>query len=137
MKNVGKYIEGCDLCQRMKNRTEVLAGKLMANKILEKVWIHLTVDFITKLPLMTGKNVILVVYNWLSKMAHFIMTIKGILVEELARLFRENMWKLHGLLDSVISNRRPQFVAELTKELNKMLKIKTRLLMVFHPQTDR
>ena len=70
-------------------------------------------------------------------MAHFIMTIKGILVEELARLFRENMWKLHGLLDSVISNRRPQFVAELTKELNKMLKIKTRLLMVFHPQTDR
>ena len=63
MKNVGKYIEGCDLCQRMKNRTEVLAGKLMANKILEKVWIHLTVDFITKLPLMTGKNVILVVYN--------------------------------------------------------------------------
>ena len=70
-------------------------------------------------------------------MAHFIMTIKGILVEELARLFRENMWKLHGLLDSVISNRRPQFVAELTKELNKMLKIKTRLLMVFHPQTNR
>ena len=63
MKNVGKYIEGCDLCQRMKNKTEVLAGKLMANKILEKVWIHLTVDFITKLPLMTGKNVILVVYN--------------------------------------------------------------------------
>ena len=65
------------------------------------------------------------------------MTIKGTLVEELARLFRENMQKLHGLLDSVISNRRPQFVAELTKELNKMLKIKTRLLMVFHPQTDR
>jgi len=63
MKNVGKYIEGCDLCQRTKNRKEVLAGKLMANKILEKVWIHLTVDFITKLPLMTGKNVILVVYN--------------------------------------------------------------------------
>ena len=58
------------------------------------------------------------------------MTIKGISVEELARLLRENMWKLHGLLDSVISNRRPQFVAELTKELNKMLKIKTRLLTV-------
>ena len=36
-KNVGKYVEGCDICQRMKNRTEVLAGKLMMNKVPKKV----------------------------------------------------------------------------------------------------
>ena len=35
-----------------------------------------------------------------------------------------------------MSNRRPQFVAELTKELNRMLGIKTKLSTVFHPQTD-
>ncbi len=45
--------------------------------------------------------------------------------------------KLYGLPKSVISDRRPQFVAELMKELNKMLEIETRLLMVFHPQIDR
>ena len=35
-KNMGKYVKGCDLCQRMKNRTKILAEKSMINKILEK-----------------------------------------------------------------------------------------------------
>jgi len=46
------------------------------------------------------------------------------------------MWKLHGLLESVISDRKPQFVAELTRELNKMLEIETKLSMAYHPQID-
>ena len=59
------------------------------------------------------------------------------MAEGLARLFRNNIWKLHRLLESVISDRGLQFAAELTKELNRMLGIKTKLLMAFHPQTDR
>ena len=55
--------------------------------------------------------------------------------EELARLFRDNVWKLHGLPESVVSDRRPQFAAELTKKLNRMLGIETRLSTAFHPQT--
>jgi len=133
---VGKYMEGCDTYQRIKNRTEALAGKLMTNEIPEKVWTYLMVDFITKLLLVVGKDVILVVCDRLSKMVHFVEMTEGTLAESLARLFRDNMWKLYGLLESVISNRGPQFVAELTKELNRMLGIETRLLMVFYPQTD-
>jgi len=37
MKNVGRYVNRCDLYQIMKNRTEVPAGKLMANEVLEKL----------------------------------------------------------------------------------------------------
>jgi len=135
-KDIGKYMDGCDMCQRMKNRMEALAGKLMANKVLEKAWTHLTVDFITKLPLVVEKNAILVVCNRLSKMIHFVATTEEIMVEELARLFRDNVWKLHRLPESVISDRGLQFIAELTKELNKMLGIEMRLSMVFHPQID-
>ena len=47
------------------------------------------------------------------------------------------MWKLHRLPESVVSDRGPQFMAELTKELNRMLGIKMRLSTVFHPQMDR
>jgi len=43
----------------------------------------------------------------------------------------------HGLPERVISDRGPQFAAELTKELNKMLGIETKLSIVYHPQTDR
>ena len=135
-RDVGKYVEGCDLCQRMKNRTEEPAGKLKLSEVLQKTWTHLTVDFITKLLVVAGKDVILVVCDRLSKMTHFMATKEGTSVEELARLFRDNVWKLHGLPKSVVSDRGPQFVAELTKELNKMLGIKTKLSMAFHPQTD-
>ena len=57
-------------------------------------------------------------------------------MERLARLFRDNLWKLHGLPESVVSDKGPQFAAELTKELNRIFGIETRLSTVFHPQTD-
>ena len=57
-------------------------------------------------------------------------------VEGLARLFRDNVWKLHSLPESIISDRGPQFVAGLMKELNRMLGIESKLSMVFHPQTN-
>ena len=94
------------------------------------------VDFITKLLLVVGKNAILVVCNRLSKIAHLVAATEGMLVEDLARLFRDNMWKLHRLLESVISDRKPQFAVELTKNLNRMLGVKKKLSISFHPQTD-
>jgi len=135
-RDVGKYVERCNLCQRMKNRTEELVGKLKLSEVPQKTWSHLTVDFITKLPVVAEKDAILVVCHRLSKMTHFVATMKGTSTEGLARLFRDNVWKLHGLPESVVSDRGPQFAAELTKELNRMLGIKTKLSTAFHPQTD-
>jgi len=62
-KEVKKYVEGCDICQQNKNRTEQPAGKLMPNSILEKPWMYISADFITKLPLAQGYNSILVVVD--------------------------------------------------------------------------
>ena len=137
MRDVGRYVEGCDLCQRMKNRTEEVVGKLKLSEVPEKPWIYLMVDFIMKLLVVARKNAILVVCDRLSKITYFVATTEETLVEGLARLFRDNIWKLHGLPESMVSDRGPQFVAELMKELNKMLGIETRLSTVFHSQTDR
>jgi len=63
----------------------------MINEIPKKVWMYLMVDFITKLLLVAGKDTILVVCNKLSKMVYFITTMNKILVESLARLFRNNV----------------------------------------------
>jgi len=130
---MGRYMEGCDLCQRIKNRTEELGGKLKLSEVPEKPWTHLMVDFITKLLVVAGKDAILVVCDRLSEMMHFVATIEGTSAEGLARLFKDNMWKLHGLLESMVLDRRPQFAAGLIKELNRMLRIKTKLLTAFHP----
>jgi len=109
----------------------------MPNSIPEKPWTHIPADFITKLPLAQGYDSILVVVDWLTKMVHFVPTTEKMLAEDLARLFRDNVWKLHGLLESIISDRGPQFVVGLMEELNEMLGIKGKLSIVFHPQTDR
>ena len=91
MRDVEKYMKGCNLCQRMKNRTEEVAGKLKLSEVPEKPWTHLIVDFITKLLVVAGKDTILVVYDRLSKITHFVATIEGMSAEGLARLFRNNL----------------------------------------------
>ena len=129
-------MEGCDACQHNKNCTEQPAGKVISNSIPEKPCVHISADFITKLPLAQGYNSILVVVDWLTKMVYFVPTMEKTLAEELARLFRDNVWKLHGLPESTISDKGPQFMAGLIRELNEMLGIKSKLSMAFHPQTD-
>ena len=129
-------MEGCDFCQRNKNHTEQPAGKLIPNSIPKKPWMHISADFITELPLAQEYNVILVVVDRLTKMVYFIPTTEKTLVKGLARLFRDNVWKLHGLPESIISDRGPQFVAGLMRELNRILGIESKLSTAFHPQTD-
>ena len=97
---------------------------------------NLIVDFITKLLVVAGKDTILVVCNMLFKITHFVIIIEGTLIKELASLFRDNMQKLHKLPKSVVSDRKLQFAANLTKELYNMLGIETKLLILFHLQTD-
>ena len=94
------------------------------------------VDFITKLLLVAEKDVVLVVCDRLSKMTHFVATTEGTSAEGLARLFKDNVWKLHRLLESIVSNRGLKFVVEMTRKLNSMLGIKMKLSTAFHPQTD-
>ena len=52
-------------------------------------------------------NSILVVCDRFLKMSHFVAMTEKMTAEKLARLFRDNVWKLHGLLESVISDRGP------------------------------
>ena len=85
----------------------------MPNSIPEKPWTHILTDFITKLPLAQEYDSILVVVDRLMKMVHFIPTTEKTSAEGLARLFRDNVWKLHGLPKSIILDKGPQFAAGL------------------------
>ena len=89
-----------------------------------------------KLLLVARKDAILVVCDRLSKMIYFVTIAEKTSVEELAQLFRNNVWKLHRLPESIVLDREPQFIADLTKKLNQMLGIETKLSTMFYPQTD-
>ena len=94
-------------------------------------WTHISADFITKLPLAQGYDSILVVVDQFTKMVHFVPTTEKTMAEGLASLFRDNVLQLHGLPESIISDRGLQFVAGLMRELNNMLGIQTKLSTAF------
>ena len=104
----------------------------MPNSIPERPWMYISADFITKLPLAQEYNSILVVVDRLTKMVYFIPITEKTLAEGLTRLFRDNVWKLYRLPESIISDRGPQFTVGLMRELNRMLGIKSKMSMVFH-----
>lgn len=93
-------------------------------------------DFITHLPASRGHDAVMVVVDRLSKMRHF-MACKGTCdSEEAARLFTENVWKLHGLPTTIVSDRGPQFVSGFWKHLTQRLRISATLSTAYHPETD-
>ena len=69
----------------------MLAGKLRPNEVLKRLWQHISVDFIMKLPTSKGHNSILVVCDRFSKMSHFVAMTEKTTAEGLAKLFRDNV----------------------------------------------
>src|SRR5882724_7343356 len=76
------------------------------------------------------------VVDSVGKRAHFIPTNTTITALGAARLFLHNIWKLHGLPHSIVSDRGPQFVVEFTRELYRLLGITLLMTTAYHPQVD-
>ena len=100
-------------------------------------WKDITMDFITGLPEAQGYDALFVTCCHHTKQACIIPTTMETSARGLAALFRGHIWKLHGLPETALSDRGPQFAAEFMKELNNILGIKTKLSMAYHPETDR
>ena len=96
------------LCSRVGNCTKKytapLARKLMPNCIPDCCWQIISVDLITELPQSHSYDAIMVVVDHLSKHAHTIPTTLDITTSGVTQLFRDHVWKIHGLLEEVISN---------------------------------
>jgi len=69
-------------------------------------------------------------------MAHYIPTTTEVNSKGIARLFLDNIFRLHGLPDSIVSDRGTQFVSSFTRALTDLLGIQQKVSTAFHPQTD-
>jgi len=77
----------------------------MLNLISDKAWMHISADFIMKLSLAQEYNSILVVVDQFTKITYFMPTTEKTTAEGLVRMFRDNVWRLHRLPESIISDR--------------------------------
>ena len=101
---VAEYVKGCNLCNCTKTYPAPLVRKLMPNRIPDHHWQIISVDLITKLPWSHSYDTIMVVVDHLSKHAHAIPMTSDVMASGVAQLFRDHVWKLHGLPEEVISD---------------------------------
>src|SRR4051812_25951141 len=134
--DVKSYVKGCESCQKNKINQQRKHAPLHPHATPSQPWEEITVDMIGPLPTSRGYNAILVVTDRLFKMAHMIPTTVELTAEGLARIYRDNIWKLHGIPKKTISDRGPQFAAKFMEALLRMLGVTRNLSTAYHPQTD-
>jgi len=133
---VGRYVSTCDMCLWTKYFWCPLTGELHPLSIPSAPWDTISIDFIVELPQSAGHDSIMVVVNSITKCAHFVSTVTTISATGATHLFLNHVWKHHGLLQRVVSDRGPQFIAEFTQELYQLLGIQLATTTAYHPQGD-
>ena len=135
-KDVARYVKNCHTCSRSKASRLGPYGVLKALPVPLRRWTDWSLDFVTGLPLSNGYDCILVVVDRLTKMRHFIPTSVTLDALGTAELLIKYVVKLHGLPDSLVSDRGPQFAAAVFKEICKRMGVERRLSTAYRPQTD-
>ena len=135
--DIAAYVKGCVICQRSKSAPGPKAGKLMPLPVPSGIWEDIGMDFVGPLP-MTARQVdyILVVVDRLSKMAHFLPCKSNITGPQVAELFVNRVWVLHGLPNSIVTDRGPNFVNEWNAALLKLIGTKHWKTSAYHPESD-
>src|SRR4051812_27778858 len=131
-----KYVEGCNKCQRSNTHCKKASNMLNLNEIPTGPWQFVSVDIIGELLESQGFNAIFVVVNHFSKQIHAILINTSLTAEGYAWIFRDHIFKLHGMPEKVISDQGPQFVSKFIQSLCQMLEVKGNPSTAYHPQTD-
>ena len=125
----------CDACQRNKTVRHKQYGPLKPLEIPYRLWEHISMDFITELPSVSGYDQIWVIVDRFSKMANLV-SLKSRTAPTLAKRFVREIWRLHGLPLGVVSNRDTVFTSKLWTEIMRLLDVSQDMSTAYHPQTD-
>uniref|UniRef100_A0A2N9J200 Integrase catalytic domain-containing protein n=1 Tax=Fagus sylvatica TaxID=28930 RepID=A0A2N9J200_FAGSY len=134
--DIKSYVKECDTCQRIKSETTRPAGLLQPLPIPPRPWYSISMDFIEGLPKSNKQNVILVVVDRLTKFVHFMALAHPYTAAKVADLFMKNVFKLHGMPTSIVSDRDTAFTANFWQELFKIQEVELAMSSSYHPQTD-
>ncbi|CDJ46911.1 hypothetical protein EBH_0069500 [Eimeria brunetti] len=131
------YVESCAQCRASKSLNQTPAGLLQQLLIPSRRWSHVSLDFVTSLPLTTaGHDAMLVAVDSLSKRAHFIPAKKSHLAVDIVELLADRLTRNHSFPDILVSDRDPRFRTEVWSQLCSRFNITRAMSSSYHPQTD-
>ncbi len=131
-----EYVKTCLTCQQNRTLNKKQARLLRLLSILEGPWESVLMDFMVSLPPSRGFDVIMVVVDQFSKMAHFIPTKDSAMAQETGRLFFTHVFKHHGLHKDIVSDRDPKFTSKFWRALWKRMGSELKMSTAFRPQMD-
>lgn len=135
-KDVKTFCRSCDTCQAVKHSTQRTQGRLHTLPIPRLPWESISMDFVGPFPEVNGLDYIWVVLCRLTSTVHLIPTRTTITAAELAPLFMDNIVRLHGLPETIVSDRDPKFTSLFWTELHRLLGVKLSKTTAFHPQAN-
>jgi hypothetical protein len=133
---VQDYVQACETCQRHKSEYLHLAVLLLPLPVPQAIWTDVALDFIEALPRVRGKSVILTVVDRFSKYCHFIPLAHPYSAESMAQAFFAEIVRLHGVLQSMVSDHDAIFTSKFWRELMRLMGTKLHMMLAFHPQSD-
>jgi hypothetical protein len=135
--SIRQYVTSCDACQRNKPSQQAKMGQLQPLPIPNRPWQQVSMDLITQLPRSrSGNDAIVVFVDKLTKMVHYVATTTTVTAPKLATLFMREVVRLHGVPESILSDRDPRFTANFWKSFWTQLGTTLKMSTAYHPQTD-
>ncbi|KAM9910194.1 hypothetical protein OXX69_004715, partial [Metschnikowia pulcherrima] len=134
--DICRYVASCDTCQRSKHSRQLTQGLLNPLPIPPERWSSVGMDFVTGIPMCKGHDAILVFICRLTKRAHFVASKKTADAPACAKLFVDNVVRLHGTPDTVVSDRDIRFVNRFWDSFQKLLGVDLLFSSGNHPETD-
>jgi len=133
---VKRAVRHCVVCQRCKPKRKRKAGLLQPLAVPRQRWQSIGMDFLCGIPVVKNCNMIMVVVDRLTKMAHFVPCATTLTAEGCATLLKEHVFRHHGLPAELVSDRDPRFTSNFWKGLLETLDIGSLKSTANHPQTD-
>ncbi|GMI64925.1 hypothetical protein HRI_000161800 [Hibiscus trionum] len=135
-KDMKRFVRGCEVRQQNKHDLQHPRGLLQSLPIPEKAWASISMDFVEGLPKSQGKEVIFVVVDRLTKYGHFIDMTHPYTALDVARVFMEQVFRLHGLPETIVCDRDRVFMSIFWRELFLKLGVVITPSTAYHPETD-
>ena len=118
--DIHNFFVECDVCQCNKGETDKYSGTLQLLLIPLDIWRDISMDFITGLPKSGNKSVIMVVVDHLYNYTHLCTLQHPFTTSTVAQIFMDQVFKLHGMPHSIVSDRDPTFTINFWQELFKL-----------------